>query len=217
MDDQVKIRGFRIEPGEIAATLRQHPGVRDAVVVPRHDAAGRLRLAGYAATDAVPADLRTFLAQRLPSYLVPDHLIPMAALPCTPSGKVDKAALPAPEPAARSGPARARTDTERRIAAVWQDLLGVDAVGADDDFFGLGGYSLLVATMLARVGEGFGRSVALSVFLSEPTLAGLASAISEARPADESAGREDGIDIDALSDAEAAALLAVLTGDGEGS
>ncbi len=227
MDDQVKIRGFRIEPGEIAATLRLHPEVSDAVVIARRDAAGRPRLAGYAATAASPDDLRAFLAERLPSYLVPDYLVPMAALPWTPNGKVDKAALPAPQAAADRAPATARTDTEHQVAALWQDLLGVDAVDAEDDFFGLGGYSLLVARMLARVEEAFGRPVPLSVFLAAPTLAGLASAISQAGPAGPAvrpagpAGQRaepgDGFDIDALSDAEAAALLAVLTGDGEGA
>ena len=125
--------------------------------------AGRPRLAGYAATAASPDDLRAFLAERLPSYLVPDYLVPMAALPWTPNGKVDKAALPAPEAAADHAPAPARTDTEHQVAALWQDLLGVDAVDAEDDFFGLGGYSLLVARMLAQVEEAFGRSVPLSV------------------------------------------------------
>jgi acyl carrier protein len=227
LDDQVKIRGFRIEPGEIAAALRQHPGVGDAVVIPRMDPAGRLRLVGYAETAASPADLRAFLAERLPSYLVPDQLVPMVKLPWNPNGKVDKAALPVPGGSA-AGPSLApRSDTERRIATVWQDLLGVDTVGADDDFFGLGGYSLLVAKMIAQVNEQFECSVPLSVFLSAPTLAGLASAVGQAsqsgpsrRPVPASAGPApagpDEIGIDALSDAEAAALLAVLTGDGEG-
>ncbi|HEY2579905.1 MAG TPA: amino acid adenylation domain-containing protein [Streptosporangiaceae bacterium] len=237
MDDQVKIRGFRIEPGEIAATLRQHPRVGAAAVVPRPDATGRLRLVGYAETAASPADLRAFLAGRLPSYLVPDHLIPMVKLPWTPNGKVDKAALPvpaspslAPHLSGRNHTLRPRSGTERRIATLWQDLLGVDTAGADDDFFGLGGYSLLVAKMIAQVNELFECSVPLSVFLSAPTLAGLASAVDQSGPARRTGPAPtapdepgelgefgDGIDIDALSDAEAAALLAVLTGDSEGS
>jgi len=224
MDEQVKIRGFRIEPGEIAATLRRHPEVSDALVIPRHDAAGRLRLVGYAATAAAPADLRAFLAERLPSYLVPDHLVPMAALPRSPNGKVDKTALPLPETGADGPSASTRTDTERRIAALWQDLLGVDAVGADDDFFGLGGYSLLVAKMLAQVDEAFGRSVPLSVFLTAPTLASLALAVDESGPSEPSGTEPSatgpaaaGIDVNAMSEAEAAALLAILTSDSEGT
>jgi amino acid adenylation domain-containing protein len=218
MDEQVKVRGFRIEPGEIAATLRSHPEVGDALVVVDQDAAGRSRLVGYAATDVEPEELRTFLAQRLPSYLVPDHLVAMTTLPRNANGKVDKAALPPPAVATDGPSVSVSTDTERRIAVLWQDLLGVDTVGADDDFFGLGGYSLLVAKMLAQVEEAFGCSVPLSVFLTVPTLANLAAAVDQGAPlAPPAAEPMDGIDIDALSDAEATALLAVLTGDGEGT
>jgi hypothetical protein len=230
MDDQVKIRGYLIEPGEIAVTLRLHPRVGDAVVITRDDAAGRPRLIGYAATDATPEELRAFLAARLPSYMVPDHLIPMAALPWNRNGKVDKAALPAPDTVSRGELAPTRTQTERRLATLWQDLLGVTAVGADDDFFGLGGYSLLVAKMLALVSDEFGRSVPLSTFLAAPTLADLASAIGEAAPAgsvgqpgtpgtvgDPDDEPDDEFDLDTLSDAEAAAMLAVLTSEGDGA
>jgi amino acid adenylation domain-containing protein len=216
IDEQVKIRGFRIEPGEIAAALLRHPDVDDALVVIRTDAGGRPRLVGYAATSAAPADLRTFLAERLPSYLVPDHLVPMTALPRNANGKVDRDALPEPATAADNPPNANLTETEHRIADLWRSLLGAETVRADDDFFGLGGYSLLVAKMLAQVDEAFGRSVPLAAFLTAPTLAGLARAVDDSEPADPSrAGSPDGIDIDSLSDAEAAALLAVLTGDGE--
>ncbi len=221
LDDQVKIRGFRIEPGEIAVTLRLHPEVGDAVVIARPDAAGRTRLAGYAVTTATAAELRAFLTARLPAYLVPDYLVPLAELPRTPNGKLDKAALPVPTAGTDGPTAPARTNAERQIAELWQDLLGVDVVGADDDFFGLGGYSLLVTTMLTEVEETCGRSVPLRVFLAAPTPAGLAHALSEYAamgsdglpPASGEPG--DGVEIDALSDAEAAAMLAVLTDDGE--
>ncbi|HEY7143155.1 MAG TPA: amino acid adenylation domain-containing protein [Streptosporangiaceae bacterium] len=226
IDEQVKIRGYRIEPGEIAAALRQHPQVSDAVVVARPGQAGQPRLAGYAAAGSAAvtaAQLRAFLADRLPSYLVPDDLITLAALPRNSGGKVDKAALPAPEPgpdrAGQHERAPARAGREQRIAALWQDLLGVPAVGADDDFFALGGHSLLVARMLAQVEETCGATVPLSVFLTAPTTAGLARAMSEPRPAGpsrtgpgEPAAR---LAIEALSDAEAAALMAVLADDGE--
>jgi amino acid adenylation domain-containing protein len=222
-DDQVKIRGFRIEPGEITATLRTHPQVGDAAVIARPDAAGRTRLAGYAATGATPAELRAYLAARLPPYLVPDYLIPLSVLPRTPNGKLDRAALPVPE--AGAGADRpvtpARTAAERQIAELWQDLLGVEVVGADDDFFGLGGYSLLVTTMLVRLEEASGRSVPLREFLAAPTPAGLARAMSAARtpagPAGDTGAAGGGVDIGMLSDAEAAALLAVLSEDGEGA
>jgi acyl carrier protein len=232
MDDQVKIRGFRIEPGEIAATLRLHPQVSDAVVVARPDASGRPSLAGYAATTASPGELRTFLAERLPSYLVPEHLVPMDALPWTPNGKVDKAALPVPKAGSDGSSAPAAAGPEQQIAALWQGLLGVETVGARDDFFRLGGHSLLVAKMLAGVEEAFGRWVPLSVFLTEPTVAALARMVTGPGPAAPAASAAQvapppaapagpdplaGVDLDTLSDAEAAALLAVLTGDGEGA
>jgi nonribosomal peptide synthetase DhbF len=221
VDDQVKIRGFRIEPGEIAATLRRHPEVGDAVVIARPDTAGRIRLAGYAATTATAAELRTFVAARLPAYLVPDYLVPLAELPRTPNGKLDQAALPVPAAGTDHPTSPARTDAERQITELWQELLGVDVVGADDDFFGLGGYSLLVTTMLAQVEVTCGRSVPLRVFLAAPTPAGLAQALSESattgsdgQPA---AAEEpgEGFDIDTLSEAEAEAMLAVLAPDGE--
>jgi amino acid adenylation domain-containing protein len=219
LDDQVKIRGFRIEPGEIAATLRLHPEVGDAVVIARTDTEGRTRLAGYALTTVTAAELRAFLAARLPAYLVPDYLIPLPEMPRTPNGKLDKAALPAPTAGTDGQATPARTEAERQIARLWQDLLAVEVVGADDDFFGLGGNSLLVMSMLARVEESCGRSVPLRVFLAGPTPAELAHALSESRAVDgppaPAAQPGDGFDIDALSDAEAAAMLAVLAGDGE--
>ena len=220
IDEQVKIRGFRIEPGEIAATLRRHPAVSDAFVMPHEDGTGRLRLVGYAATTAVSADLRAFLAEHLPSYLVPDYLIAVETLPLNANGKVDKAALPMPNTgtAAHDGSAVSLTDTERRIARLWQDLLGAEPVDADDDFFGLGGYSLLVAKMLGQVDEAFGRTVPLAVFLTDPTLGGLARAVGASAPSATSASSPPdssgcGFDLDALSDAEAAALLAILTAE----
>lgn len=213
LDDQVKIRGFRIEPGEIAAALRQHRAVADAVVVARPDAAGRTRLTGYAVTAVTAAELRAFLAARLPAYLIPDYLVSLAELPRTPNGKVDKAALPAPMIEASGLTTPPSSDAERQITGLWQDLLGVDAVGADDDFFTLGGYSLLVTTMLTQVEEAFGRSVPLRAFLAAPTPAGLAHALSESATEPAAA---DAVDIDALSQAEEEALLAVLADDGQG-
>jgi hypothetical protein len=124
---------------------------------------------------------------------------------------VDKALLPAPQGPAEGAPSDL-TVTEGRIAALWKDLLGADAVRSDDDFFGLGGYSLLVAKMLAQVDEAFGRTVPLAVFLTDPTLSSLARAVDESTSS--SAEPEpDGFDVDSLSDAEAEALLALLAVD----
>jgi hypothetical protein len=163
---------------------------------------------------AGPGDLRAFLAERLPSYLVPDQVVTVPSLPRNANGKVDKAALPLPSAAPATPEAVAITDTEHRIAALWRDLLGAETVAPDDDFFGLGGYSLLVAKMLAQVDEAFGRTVPLAVFLTDPTLGSLARAVDETTPtASEAEEAEDGIDIESLSDAEAAALLAILTAE----
>jgi acyl-CoA synthetase (AMP-forming)/AMP-acid ligase II len=138
IDDQVKLRGFRIEPDEVAASLREHPCVQDTVVVVRHDD-GEDRLVAYATgTDLASVELRTFLADRLPAHLVPSAVVILAALPLSPSGKVDRAALPAPDRASAGQPAELvgpRTPTEQVLTRLVSELLGVAEVGVDDDFF----------------------------------------------------------------------------------
>ncbi|RKT55883.1 non-ribosomal peptide synthase protein (TIGR01720 family)/amino acid adenylation domain-containing protein [Saccharothrix australiensis] len=147
-DHQVKIRGFRVEPGEVEALLREHPAVRQAVVVARGEPK---RLVAYVVGGT--AGLREHLAATLPDYLVPSAFVALDALPLSPNGKLDRAALPAPVvgdvPAGFVAP---RTGDERRVAAVWKDVLGVAHVGAHDDFFALGGDSVLAVRALARLG-----------------------------------------------------------------
>ncbi|HYR11800.1 MAG TPA: amino acid adenylation domain-containing protein, partial [Longimicrobium sp.] len=142
-DDQVKVRGYRIEPGEVEAALLAHPSVREAAVVARGEGAGR-RLVGYVAgTGLDGGEVRSFLRGRLPAHLVPADLVVLDALPLSPHGKVDRRALPEPDPAAGGGrdAVPPRTPAEREVAAIWAELLGVEP-GAEDDFFTLGGHSL---------------------------------------------------------------------------
>ena len=193
MDHQVKVRGFRIEPGEIEAALASHPAVREAVVVAREDAPGDVRLVAYAAVsgDAPPADaLRAFLRERLPEHMVPSAFVPLDALPLSPNGKIDRRALPAPD---RQSSAAAyvapRSEVEEALAAIWAEVLGVERVGVHDDFFALGGYSLLAVRVASRVQEAFGVSLPLHALFQAPTVESLSQRIAlaqlEAQPDDE--------------------------------
>ncbi|HEX2187808.1 MAG TPA: amino acid adenylation domain-containing protein [Longimicrobiaceae bacterium] len=177
-DAQVKVRGFRVEPGEVEAALERHPGVREAVVVARTEPAGGAVLVAY----VVPAggavaheELRAHLRTRLPEHMVPGAFVALDALPLTPNGKLDRAALPAPE---RTGGGRGTgeplTATERAVAAVWEELLGVSRVGVADNFFDLGGHSLLLAQVHSRLGERW-EGVALIDLFEHPTLGSLAA------------------------------------------
>ncbi len=190
IDRQAKVRGFRIEPGEVEAALLAHPGVRDAAVVVRADAAGAARLIGYVAAseEERPSDegLRAWLAARLPEYMVPSALVFLDALPLTPSGKTDRAALPAPELAAEGGFAAPRTPAEEVLAGVWSTLLGRERAGARDNFFALGGHSLLATQVISRVRQLFGVELPLAAIFEAPTVERLAARIEAARGAGES-------------------------------
>ncbi|MBQ0984632.1 amino acid adenylation domain-containing protein [Streptomyces sp. F63] len=158
-DDQVKIRGYRIELGEIETTLTTHPGLRDAVVIAREDTPGDKRLVAYLVPtgDTTPdtAELREFLGHTLPDYMVPAAYVTLDAIPLTANGKLDKRALPAPgqDAFARSAYIAPRTPAEERIAAVWRDVLGVDAVGVHDSFFDLGGDSIKAVALVGALRE----------------------------------------------------------------
>src|SRR5262249_26129711 len=145
VDDQVKIRGFRIEPGEVESVLAQCPGVRAAAATVGNDQHGAQTLVGYVVTDpAGPVEasaLRAWCARSMPAYQVPSDFVYLDALPVTASGKLDRAALPAVRPDRTSSDAAyatARTDTERMIAQIWSEVLGVAEIGIDDGFFDLG-------------------------------------------------------------------------------
>ncbi|HSL82224.1 MAG TPA: non-ribosomal peptide synthetase, partial [Thermoanaerobaculia bacterium] len=182
IDHQVKIRGFRIEPGEVEAALAEHPAVQACVVAARPGPAGDLQLAGYLvpAAGAPPGepDLRRHLAERLPPYMVPAHLVVLDSLPLTPSGKVDRAALPAPESGRPAGAEERhvapRTRTEREIARIWQEVLGVERAGVHDNFFDLGGHSLAAAEVHARIRGELGAELSLVEAFQYPTIHALA-------------------------------------------
>ncbi|WAP59864.1 non-ribosomal peptide synthase/polyketide synthase [Streptomyces sp. S465] len=187
-DDQVKIRGFRIEPGEVEGVLAGHPDVADVAVVAREDRPGGKRLVAYAVAGAGAtvdgARLRAYAAARLPDYMVPSAVVPLDALPLGPTGKLDRAALPAPDPAAL-GSRRApyhepREGAERTVAAVWAEVLQVARVGAGDDFFELGGDSILSIRLTSRLREVFGVELSPRLVFSHPTVAALAEALAGA-------------------------------------
>ncbi|MGW0927660.1 non-ribosomal peptide synthase/polyketide synthase [Streptomyces sp. NPDC002644] len=178
-DRQVKIRGFRIEPGEVEAALLRDTAVREAVVVAREDEPGRRRLVGY----VTPADpqrppqpdaLRAALGGSLPAHLVPSALVVLDALPLTPQNKVDHRALPAPAAPAAAGHVPPRTPAERALAAVWAEVLTLDTVGVEDDFFDLGGDSVLAARTLSRIREELGVKLSVRDVFTARTVARLA-------------------------------------------
>jgi amino acid adenylation domain-containing protein len=154
VDGQVKVRGFRIEPGEIEAALRRHPGVADCVVVAREDAPGDRRLVAYVVGAADVDALRERLREELPEYMVPAAFVALEALPVTPNGKLDRRALPAPEQTSRDvSAALPRNALEEKVAEVWRSVLGVAEIGVHDNFFDLGGNSLLLSRVFGRLRE----------------------------------------------------------------
>ena len=172
VDHQVKIRGFRIEPGEVEARLAAHPAVREALVVVRAGPGGP-QLVGYVAGGAEPAALRAHLKAGLPDYMVPAHIVVLDRLPVNANGKLDRAALPEPrwDAAGRLPP---RTPTERRLAQLWADVLAVDDIGVHDNFFEIGGHSLLGIRLTARMQEELGTSLDLRALFEAPTVEELA-------------------------------------------
>ena len=184
-DQQVKIRGFRVEPGEVEAVLASHPAVEAAAVVAREASPGDSRLVAYVVArqgDPEPLlpELRRFLAERLPGYMVPAALVPLAALPLTANGKVDRQALPAPGWTAAVDFVAPRTPLEDLLAGIWAELLGVSRVGVDDNFFALGGHSLLATRLAARVRAALGVELPLARLFAAPTVAGLARELTAA-------------------------------------
>ena len=183
IDHQVKIRGFRIELGEIESVLAEHPGVREAAVVTTVFE-GDARLVAYVVPASEPAptaaELQDFLSQRLPAYMVPGVFTALHALPLTPSGKVDRRALPEPDGARlASGAPFAAPDTpvERELARLWSEALGRPEIGLHDSFFALGGHSLLATQLIARYRQAFGVELALRQLFEAPTLGQLARVI----------------------------------------
>ncbi|MFL6129470.1 MAG: amino acid adenylation domain-containing protein [Mycobacteriales bacterium] len=185
VDDQVKIRGVRVEPAEVAAVLRAHPGVREAVVVPREDQPGERRLVAYLTSDA-PLDLAavgTTAAASLPAQLVPAAFVPLDRLPVLPNGKVDRQALPAPDPGAAAGRTAPRTPVQEILCGLFAEVLGLAEVGVEDGFFALGGHSLLATRLVGRVRSVFGVELPLRALFEAPTVAGLVDRLAGAEAA----------------------------------
>jgi amino acid adenylation domain-containing protein len=180
MDHQVKIRGFRVELGEIESALNRHPAVRESVVLAREEGEGDKRLAAYIVpSGAAPSvtELREYLGKIIPAYMIPARFIVLTALPLTTNGKVDRRALPAPDdarPVLDRKFTPPRNETERKLAAIWSDVLGVAQVGVLDNFFELGGDSIRSIAILSRAQEQ-GLQLSLQQMFQHPTVAGMAA------------------------------------------
>jgi amino acid adenylation domain-containing protein len=188
LDHQVKIRGFRIELGEIEAALGEHVWVREAVVLVRDDLPGDRRLVAYVVAGGVveATELRSHLRERLPEYMVPSAYVFLDAMPVTANGKLDRKALPLPErprSEADEGFVAPRNVTEQRLAELWAEVLGLDRIGVHDNYFDLGGHSLIATRLVSRVREALRVELPLRRLFDAPTVAGLAVAVEEARRA----------------------------------
>ena len=186
IDNQVKVRGFRIELGEIEAVLAKHPSVKEAVVTARKDISGNKSLVAYIVSHQEQAstidELRHFLKQKLPDYMLPGAFVLLEALPLTPNGKVDRRALPTPEilPEIDDNFTAPRSPIEEILAAIWASVLGIKQVSINHNFFELGGHSLLATQVISRVREAFGVELPLHTLFEEPTVAGLAYSVETA-------------------------------------
>ncbi len=220
LDGQVKVRGFRVELGEVEAELRRHPGLRAAAVAVRGEG-GAARLVAYAVPAAGAAvevaGLREFLRRRLPPYLLPGAWVILDDLPLTPNGKVDRDALPEPAASGRDHLgvpyAPPRSPAEERLAAIWEEVLGVTPVGVDDDFFLLGGHSLLATRLVGRVRQAFAVEVGLAELFQRPTVAGLAAEVERLALAGAAPDRLDAL-LDRLEEMPDAAVRELLEGRG---
>jgi acyl carrier protein len=182
-DHQVNVRGFRIELGEIESRIKGLEAVSNCVVVLREDRPGDQRLTAYYVckdSQAVSeSEVRRQLQAKLPDYMVPQHFVGLSSIPLTPSGKVDRQALPQPETdgASEQGYVAPRTDAEQKIAAVWQEVLNRERVGVNDDFFNLGGHSLLATQVMSRINKLFNIQLPLRRFFEAKTIEALAEVI----------------------------------------
>lgn len=185
IDHQVKIRGFRIELGEIEAVLAQHPAVRETVILAREDEPGDKRLVGYIVVNQpTPAisELRHFLQERLPNYMIPSVFVFIDALPLTPNSKVDRRALPVPNqarPELEKAFLAPRNNVEQQLTKIWEEVLGIQRIGVKDNFFELGGHSLLALKLFAQIEKKFCKKLPLATLFEAPTVEQLASILNQ--------------------------------------
>ncbi|HJP91738.1 MAG TPA: amino acid adenylation domain-containing protein [Pyrinomonadaceae bacterium] len=198
IDRQVKIRGFRIELEEIEAVLAQHPALQEAVVLAREDHPGDKRLVGYIVAKNEPpsvAELRAYLKQTLPDYMIPSVFLSLEALPLNHSGKIDRRALPAPD-TEHFAPERSwiapRSSVEELLAKIWCEVLDLEQVSVDDNFFELGGHSLLMAQVMSRLRDSLQLDIPLRTLLAAPSISDLAEAIVVA-------AREEQLDVEKIA------------------
>jgi amino acid adenylation domain-containing protein len=230
VDLQVKVRGYRVELGEIESVIAEHPSVREVVVVAIHESfGGEKRLVAY----LVPAhpdvsltgELRDYLRDRLPEYMVPQAFVVLEALPLMPNGKVARQSLPAPElirPELAEKYVAPRDAVEERLAEIWEEVLGLEQIGVNDNFFELGGHSLLATQVISRMRDAFNTDLPLQSIFESPTIAGLASIINGDGAGQEAQAARGGLEqetkeqllarLDQLSDAEVSALLGEMLG-----
>src|SRR5438067_553637 len=188
-DDQVKIRGFRIELGEIESVLASHAAVKQVVVLAREDERGDKRLLAYVVpsrsqvAEVHGEDLRSYLKQQLPDYMVPQALVVLPKLPLTPNGKIDRKTLPEPEQVQAKTYVAPRNATEQKITEIWAEVLRRDKsqIGMEDNFFDLGGHSLLATQVISRVRQQFLTEISMRVMFEQPRISGLAEAVENAR------------------------------------
>jgi amino acid adenylation domain-containing protein len=214
IDQQVKIRGFRVELGEIETVLNGHEGVRETVVVARADESGTRRLIAYVVFEGeeVCTELRRFLRQRLPTYMIPSQFVSLTELPLTVNGKVDRRALPDPEinraavDAEFCGP---RTPAEEMLASIWSEVFRLSKVGIHDSFFELGGESILAIKLISRLNKDFDIELPVRALFEQPTIAELATLIvqHQAERADEEELLKLLEELDVVSEDEARSLL----------
>ncbi|NMG21590.1 non-ribosomal peptide synthetase [Brasilonema bromeliae] len=181
-DYQVKIRGFRIELGEVEAVLNQHPAVLQSVVVAREDKSGEKRLVAYVVpnqkTTVTITELRRFLKKKLPEYMVPFAFVLLEALPLTPSGKVNRSTLPAPDLVKQDLQATfvaPHDDLEKTLSQIWEEVLGIQPIGVRDDFFDLGGHSLLAVRLFAQIEKKFDKKLPLATLFQSGSVEALAN------------------------------------------
>ncbi len=215
-DFRVKVRGYGVEPAEIEKTLLEHPGVGEAVVMAVKNKSAESRLVAYFTSSNQPrcsaSDLRSFLQGKLPSYMTPSSFIALDAMPLTPNGKLDRNALPAPDdsrPELSTAFKAPKSSTEKRLADIWADVLGLDRVGIDDDFFDLGGHSLSATRVISRVIRSFQLNLPVDVLFRSATVAEMAAVIGQKHRRKASPEEIARIlsEIEALSETEAEQIL----------